>query len=172
MMKGDGFSCTRQRVRNSAKRRSSTAKSRALTTSCAFSRSFDNVFSKLKTVFWTNCKIHFLNWQIYFEKSCAFSRSFDLFLPLELPQSSDDCFLCLAGARDIKARDGQLAIWKSREWLLSSLQTYQMSTPGPQAWSSFLDPISKKPLKTLLHIFIGCRRSQQSVFSKNLAEEI
>ena len=78
----DGSSCTRQRVRNWAKRRSSTAKSRALTTSWAFCWSF-------------------------------VSDSFPL---LGLPQSADDCLLCLGGARDIEARASLpwLAIPKSR----------------------------------------------------------
>lgn len=116
----DGFSWTRQRVRNWAKRRSSTAKSRALTTSCAFCWSFVS----------------------------------DFFPPCRLSQSTDDCLLCLGGARDIEARASLPSSWVTGNFqrlsgVLFPSQTYQMSIPGPQSWSSFLDPILKKPRKTI-----------------------
>ena len=57
--------------------------------------------------------------------------------------------------------------------ILFSPQTYQMSIPALQSWSSFLDPILKKPLKTIASQLIGRRRSQQNdyiLLYKNLLE--
>ena len=57
--------------------------------------------------------------------------------------------------------------------ILFSPQTYQMSIPALQSWSSFFDPILKKPLKTIASQLIGRRRSQQNdyiLLYKNLPE--
>ena len=139
-------SCTRQRIRNSAKRRSSTAKSRALTTSCAFCWSFVS------------------DWFRPFGRP---QSTDDCLLGLGGARDIE------LRAATLELGDWQLPKAEKRFILSADISDIQ---PHPQSWSYFLDPILRKPLKTFASHFDmmqtkPCKENYYILLSKNLAEQ-